>query len=636
MSDMRELPPVLKTAQKPQLLARNTPQPPANKAARPTQKDDVQDVKNANSSENNAETNKIEQADVDFLNILAEQDMANTEPNASTTPRDSSIKAKDNTAVDGEMANIQMPISAFTDDQPPLLNLNLAAEQTLTPKVETKPEVMTPITDGETVDPIVAAFTTQVATSKSVVARNGVSDLEKMSATAASTMPLTLNGEDQQILVQASAKTASATQQVEINIASNDNVDANAEQSIVSETKINHDKPMAEKLLSQVAEHLQKSGAMPEQVTKIIGKIEKILASAKSEGLGATTEKLMNELGALLNQDSAQIDDKLKQILGKMAAAFGLKQTVLSADAKATEGLAEANSNGKADDAPKAEAKHADAPRAKTLGTEQALQNTPPPVAAEVSKYANRYNKGQTTENSEINGEVIGNSDEPISSNKMASIYNGVKAGVAHTQNASNIMSALDRMNEKSPMEFLNQLQAGMSNQPLDPNQADSVVNIKLAMQNGKLAQNVPLNSMAFQMSKQFNRGNSEFQIRLDPAELGRINVKLTVKQGGNVKAHMVVERNDVFELMQRDARALERALSEAGFDGEKVEIELSLDQNAQNGGTFAENFFDQPQDQKSGGHNNDNNAPVDDEIVNVVASHIPLHVTSTGIDRKI
>lgn len=87
---------------------------------------------------------------------------------------------------------------------------------------------------------------------------------------------------------------------------------------------------------------------------------------------------------------------------------------------------------------------------------------------------------------------------------------------------------------------------------------------------------------------------------------------------------------------MQRDARALEKALADAGFDGKNVEVEVSLDQNAQNGGSFADNFFDQNDQNNQGDKNANENSDVDDEIVNMVANHIPAHVTSTGIDRKI
>ncbi|WP_375454878.1 flagellar hook-length control protein FliK [uncultured Methylobacterium sp.] len=63
-------------------------------------------------------------------------------------------------------------------------------------------------------------------------------------------------------------------------------------------------------------------------------------------------------------------------------------------------------------------------------------------------------------------------------------------------------------------------------------------------------------------------QGSSEFQIRLDPAELGRIEVKLEIdKARGTVMAHLVVDRPDTLAMLQRDAGQLQQALSQAGLD---------------------------------------------------------------------
>src|SRR5690606_19533254 len=48
----------------------------------------------------------------------------------------------------------------------------------------------------------------------------------------------------------------------------------------------------------------------------------------------------------------------------------------------------------------------------------------------------------------------------------------------------------------------------------------------------------------------------------------------------GNLHARLTVERSETLDLLQRDARALERALSQAGLDGAKTSLEFSLKQN--------------------------------------------------------
>jgi flagellar hook-length control protein FliK len=84
----------------------------------------------------------------------------------------------------------------------------------------------------------------------------------------------------------------------------------------------------------------------------------------------------------------------------------------------------------------------------------------------------------------------------------------------------------------------------------------------------------------AFEIARQVQAGVSRFHIRLDPPELGRVDVRLDMDAGGNVNARMTVERSETLDLMQRDHRALERALAQAGLDMSKTNLEFSLKQN--------------------------------------------------------
>ncbi len=92
--------------------------------------------------------------------------------------------------------------------------------------------------------------------------------------------------------------------------------------------------------------------------------------------------------------------------------------------------------------------------------------------------------------------------------------------------------------------------------------------------------QQLNLPQMAFEVVRQFEAGNSRFQIRLDPPELGRIDVKLDVDRSGTINARMVVERPETLDLMQRDQRALQQALQQAGLDSARTNLEFSLRQN--------------------------------------------------------
>jgi flagellar hook-length control protein FliK len=87
----------------------------------------------------------------------------------------------------------------------------------------------------------------------------------------------------------------------------------------------------------------------------------------------------------------------------------------------------------------------------------------------------------------------------------------------------------------------------------------------------------VTLPQVALTIATRFRAGESRFQIRLDPAELGRIDVDLTVDKGGQATTTLTVERMDTLDLLQRDSRALERALGAAGFKTDQGSLQFNL-----------------------------------------------------------
>lgn len=73
--------------------------------------------------------------------------------------------------------------------------------------------------------------------------------------------------------------------------------------------------------------------------------------------------------------------------------------------------------------------------------------------------------------------------------------------------------------------------------------------------------------------------GHSRFDIRLSPAELGSVDVRVEVRASGEVRAHLVVERTETLDLMLRDQKHLERSLSDAGLDVGSSGLQFSLRQ---------------------------------------------------------
>lgn len=97
--------------------------------------------------------------------------------------------------------------------------------------------------------------------------------------------------------------------------------------------------------------------------------------------------------------------------------------------------------------------------------------------------------------------------------------------------------------------------------------------------------QQLNLPQIAFELARQTGDGNTRFQIRLDPIELGKIDVRLDIDASGRVTARLTVEKPETLDMMQRDQKGLERALQQAGLDGAKTSLEFSLKQNPFSGG---------------------------------------------------
>lgn len=66
-------------------------------------------------------------------------------------------------------------------------------------------------------------------------------------------------------------------------------------------------------------------------------------------------------------------------------------------------------------------------------------------------------------------------------------------------------------------------------------------------------------------ITTRLGEGGNEVQIRMDPAELGRIHVRLTFDEGGSLRAVVGAESAQVLDTIRRDLADLQRTLAEAG-----------------------------------------------------------------------
>ena len=92
----------------------------------------------------------------------------------------------------------------------------------------------------------------------------------------------------------------------------------------------------------------------------------------------------------------------------------------------------------------------------------------------------------------------------------------------------------------------------------------------------------VPLDQLAVEIATRAKAGERRFDIRLDPPELGRIDVRLEIDSKGNTTTKLIVERAETLDMLQRDVRGLEKALQNAGLKTDAGSMQFSLQQDTQ------------------------------------------------------
>ncbi len=87
----------------------------------------------------------------------------------------------------------------------------------------------------------------------------------------------------------------------------------------------------------------------------------------------------------------------------------------------------------------------------------------------------------------------------------------------------------------------------------------------------------VPVAGLAVAIASRAQAGSSQFDIRMDPPELGRIEVRLGIDRDGRVTSHVTVDRADTLQLLQDQQPQLQQALDQAGLKTADNGLQFSL-----------------------------------------------------------
>ncbi|MET1754371.1 flagellar hook-length control protein FliK [Novosphingobium sp. RD2P27] len=102
--------------------------------------------------------------------------------------------------------------------------------------------------------------------------------------------------------------------------------------------------------------------------------------------------------------------------------------------------------------------------------------------------------------------------------------------------------------------------QAQPALQPLPTIHAAAESHPTMSFRADKVAQ-----EMGLEIARRVSMGSDELVIRLDPAELGRINIRMTMNEQGQLRAVVAADAPGVLEAIRADIPELSRALEQAG-----------------------------------------------------------------------
>lgn len=85
------------------------------------------------------------------------------------------------------------------------------------------------------------------------------------------------------------------------------------------------------------------------------------------------------------------------------------------------------------------------------------------------------------------------------------------------------------------------------------------------------------LNQVAVHVQRAVQDGNDRLSIQLRPTDLGRVDVQIEFGGDGRMKAKIMAENPYTLDLLQKDSRALERALQDVGLRPEAGGLSFSL-----------------------------------------------------------
>lgn len=86
-----------------------------------------------------------------------------------------------------------------------------------------------------------------------------------------------------------------------------------------------------------------------------------------------------------------------------------------------------------------------------------------------------------------------------------------------------------------------------------------------------------PTEQVTISISKALRDGDGNISIQLKPMELGHVDIRMEFSADGKASIHIVAEKQDTLNLLQKDSQSLEKSLSDAGLKADSSSLNFSL-----------------------------------------------------------
>lgn len=91
------------------------------------------------------------------------------------------------------------------------------------------------------------------------------------------------------------------------------------------------------------------------------------------------------------------------------------------------------------------------------------------------------------------------------------------------------------------------------------------------------LAKNVA-QQVGLEVTRAVQAGNTEFTVKLNPVELGKVTIKMAFDKDGTASLRVLAQSPETVSLLQRDVRGLERAIEAGGMKSAQADVSIELD----------------------------------------------------------